>query len=400
MKKHVLFVTGDLEIGGTQWHLVQLLPQLAEKDIRPAVYTIMQKGQLAGILERAGIEVIEPPFASFLRKVPQPFRRLAVILLSGIKLYCVLWRRPQVVHFYLPMAYLMGGLESLFVPLRWRVMSRRSLNLYQFAHPLLARIERCLHRKMDVVSGNATPVMDDLRAEGIPDAKSVLIYNGVDLSRFDELPGRAETRGQLGLGNETLTLIMVANFLPSKGHFDLLVALARIRDRLPADWCLLLAGSDYGCRAELETTAAEYGLADKVRFLDERHDVPALYAAADLGVLSSHQEGFSNSVLEGMAARLPMIVTRTGGNTEAIVDGDCGLVVPVRRPDILGDAIMTLAADPDLRSRYGLRARQRVERHFSMAACVEQYLQFYNALGGDEASSLAAIAAIAAKKTD
>jgi glycosyltransferase involved in cell wall biosynthesis len=392
MKKRILFVTGDLEIGGTQWHLVQLLPQLLSRGIVPTVYTVMQKGRLADRLEEAGIEVIEPPFASTMRKWPQPFRRIGVILLSGCKLYGILWRRPDIVHFFLPMAYLMGGLESLFVPLRWRLMSRRSLNLYHFGHPVLAQFERRLHRAMDIIAGNSRAVIDDLRAEGVSNPKIALIYNGVDLTRFESLPERRTMREELGLRDDTFVMIMVANLLPSKGHADFLDALALIKDRLPADWYVLLAGNDYGCGADLGKQAAERGIAERVRFLGARADVPALYKAADIGILSSHQEGFSNSVIEGMAAGLPMIVTRAGGNPEAIIDQDCGVVVPARKPEVLADAILALAGDADQRRRYGVKARERVEAEFSIAACADRYARLYMSLGDDKRRSMAELA--------
>jgi glycosyltransferase involved in cell wall biosynthesis len=89
----------------------------------------------------------------------------------------------------------------------------------------------------------------------------------------------------------------------------------------------------------------------------------------------SHQEGFSNSVLEGMAAGLPMIVTDVGGNSEAVIDGDCGLVVPSGNPSRLAHAIMTLMNDREMSIAYGRAARARVDQVFSMDKCVYEYQQ-------------------------
>ncbi|MDZ4057391.1 MAG: glycosyltransferase, partial [Polynucleobacter sp.] len=96
----------------------------------------------------------------------------------------------------------------------------------------------------------------------------------------------------------------------------------------------------------------------------------------DIGVLCSHEEGFSNAVLESMAARLPMIVTDVGGNAEAVEDGVTGYVIPPKNPVELARALQRLALDPD-RRLIGERGRERVETHFSMATCINDYLSLY-----------------------
>jgi glycosyltransferase involved in cell wall biosynthesis len=149
---------------------------------------------------------------------------------------------------------------------------------------------------------------------------------------------------------------------------------------LPAPWRLLCAGRDTGIGAGLGARARELGLGASVEWLGERADVHGLLAASDLGVLPSHQEGFSNSVLEGMAAGLPMVVTAVGGNVEAVEDGVSGVLVPPRDPAALGAAILGLARDPERRGRLGAAARQRATGVFSQDACVARYVRLYTAL--------------------
>jgi glycosyltransferase involved in cell wall biosynthesis len=109
-------------------------------------------------------------------------------------------------------------------------------------------------------------------------------------------------------------------------------------------------------------------------------DVGPCLAAADIGVLSSHEEGFSNAVLEGMAAGLPMLVTDVGGNAEAVLDGEHGHVVPARDPSALAARLVALALDPAQRRRFGAAAKARAQDCFSVDACVSQYLQMYRKL--------------------
>jgi glycosyltransferase involved in cell wall biosynthesis len=116
-------------------------------------------------------------------------------------------------------------------------------------------------------------------------------------------------------------------------------------------------------------------------WLGERADVEELLSASDIFVLPSHQEGFSNALLEAMAARLPAVATAIGGNIDAVSDNETGLLVPVRDPRGLAAAILRLAQAPDLRRSFGEAARRRVEQCFSLQACVDRYERLYRALG-------------------
>jgi glycosyltransferase involved in cell wall biosynthesis len=129
------------------------------------------------------------------------------------------------------------------------------------------------------------------------------------------------------------------------------------------------------------------GLKANVEFLGERSDVPALLAAADFGVLSSYEEGFSNVILESMAAGLPMIVTNVGGNPEAVLDRQTGIILPPHDPAALGQAILDLAQDPELRRRLGAAALLRVQKDFSMESCVDAHEGLYEQLLAKCASS-------------
>jgi glycosyltransferase involved in cell wall biosynthesis len=103
--------------------------------------------------------------------------------------------------------------------------------------------------------------------------------------------------------------------------------------------------------------------------------------ASDIGILApTRNEGFSNAVLESMAAGLPMVVTDVGGNAEAILDGETGFVVPSHEPSALGGAILKLAEAPQLRRAMGGGARNRAADKFSLAASIDQYCALYEEL--------------------
>ncbi len=377
-RPELLFVVPSLQLGGTERHLCFVLPRLAGRGWVPTVYTINAKGPLAADLEAMGVRVVGPPFADALAQAG-PVERTALRVISAIRLTALIWRmRPGIVHFFLPEAYLLGGLCALTTRRHLLVMSRRSLNNYQASHRRLAWVERWLHPRMTAILGNSQAVTEQLiRDEGVQANKVQLIYNGIDMSLFERRPA-GEIRATLDIDKGALVLIIVANLLPYKGHADLLEALRRVCRYLPKNWLLLCAGRWSPADAGLVACASQGGLAGHVRFLGERRDVPDLMAAADIGLLCSHEEGFSNSLLEGMAAGLPMIVTDVGGNVEAV--GSAAVIVPPQAPDKLGQVIVELAANSARRRALGDAARQRVRQRFTLERCVEDYDAFYTGI--------------------
>jgi len=377
----ILFVIGTLEVGGTERHLATLTPALVNLGWTVSVYSLAGGGALRDELQGEGVNVLVPPFKALSAK-SSVVGRLARSVRIGAHLFSVMrQRRPAIVHLFLPAAYLVGAPAAISAGVPVRIMSRRSLNVYQQSYPLVSNVERRLHRRMSAILGNSRSVVRELsEMEGVPARRLGLIYNGIDVTRFTSAGSRTATRATLGLDPQTLALVIVGNLIPYKGHADLLSALGQAAPRLPSDWRLLIVGRDEGIASSLQAQSAELGIAHNVTFLDTRNDVPEILSACDIGILCSHQEGFSNAVLEGMASGLPMIVTDVGGNAEAVIDGECGIVVPPRNPARLAEAIVRLANDPALQTRLGDAGRRRTADHFALGRSIEAYDALYRAL--------------------
>lgn len=379
MATRILFVIGSLEVGGTQKHLIELAAAITRRDWNANVYCLVREGALADELRRHGVTVRAPWLQNrgpaLTRSLPG--RALRLTLAAGGLMAELLIRRPAIIHFFLPENYVVGGICALIARCPRLVMSRRSLNLYYGRRPILRPIERFLHRHMTRIIGNSRAVIEELRGEGVSEDKLRLIYNGVELPSSPTQATRLMTRQDLGVPTDAFVMIIVANLIPYKGHADLLEALSRIRERLPQPWRLLCIGRDEGPGNALRAQATRLGIADKVAWLGLRADAAALYAAADVGLLVSHEEGFSNAVLEGMAAGIPMIVTDVGGNADAVINGKTGLVVPPRDPDRLGLAILSLAADSKRAAEMAAAGRDRAAQNFSLATCVGEYEKLY-----------------------
>jgi glycosyltransferase involved in cell wall biosynthesis len=370
----ILFVITDFQVGGSERQLALLASALAEGGMTVAVFGFMD-GPVRAALQDAGVEAILASGAKVSHR-----RNFLGLPLAMIQLFwLMLRRRPHIVHFFLPQAYLLGAPLAVLAGVPVRIMSRRSLNTYQ-RRRVVSVAERCYHRFMHAVIGNSRSVVEQLKAEGVSQGQAGLIYNGFDERQFSSAGTREENRVRLGLSPATLAMSIVANLIPYKGHHDLIDALALAAPRLPTQWRLLVVGRDDGVGSELRKQVHSLGLEKSVMFLGPRDDIPAILGASDIGIVSSHEEGFSNVILEGMAAELAMVVTRVGGNAEAVIDGETGLVVPARDVRALSEAILRLADDQNLRAKYGHAGRKRVTEHFSLGRFVECHRKLYQAL--------------------
>lgn len=368
----ILFVISCLGVGGSERQLAILASALARSGMTVAVYSFMD-GPVRTQLERGGVEVVLGPR----RGVADSFGVVA----TAFDLFRFMFRRrPRIAHFFLPAAYLVGAPMAVLARVPVRLMSRRSLNAYQRHHRVVRVIEGYLHRLMQAILGNSRGVIEQLKSEGVAPAQLGLIYNGVEIGENTGLSRRNEYRTQLGLLPTTLVMSIVANLIPYKGHADLLNALSRVKGSMPADWRLLVVGRDDGNGDDLHERGRHFGLQDHLMFLGARDDVPAILAASDIGIICSHEEGFSNAILESMAASLPMIVTRVGGNVEAVIDGETGLVVSPKDPENLAAAIVRLAHDQVLRARFGEAGRRRVTDQFGIERFVRCHRAVYEAL--------------------
>ena len=373
----ILYVIGSLDLGGAERHVSLISPRLKQLGWEPIIYCITRRGIQSDGVEKNGVRVIGPPWE--IGPGQMPFGKLVRMVASCIKLFgLLLFQRPQIVHFFLPLAYVIGAPLAFLARSPILIMSRRSLNLYQRQHPVLSRLEMWLHRRMDAILGNSRAVVDQLvELEGCSRDKVSIIYNGIDVASID----RVEATDDTSISKPSvLVFIIVANLIHYKGHSDLIEAFAIVQQRLPERWSLLCIGRDDGIRAKLEIQTQKLNLASHVHFLGERTDVASLLKLADIGILCSHQEGFANAILEGMAAGLPMVATDVGGNAEAVVHGQTGLIVAPHDPAALGAAILELASNALAREQMGSAARRRVEERFSMDQCVSHYDDFYHAV--------------------
>ncbi|WP_408890669.1 spore coat polysaccharide biosynthesis glycosyltransferase ExoK [Myxococcus faecalis] len=238
---------------------------------------------------------------------------------------------------------------------------------------------RAVHSRLTAMADHVVANAEAIRRmlveeEGLSASRVSVIHNGLDLARFDARM-REGLKAPLPETGDAPVLVHVANMNhPVKRQEDLLLALAMLHHGGTPLHAFLVG--DGPRRKGLEKLAAELGVSDTVHFLRHRTDVAAILSRATVGVLCSSAEGMSNAVMEGMAAGLPMVVTRVGGNTDLVRDGERGLVVPPERPAQLAQAISQLLSDPEKARRMGRSARDFVARELSL----ERLIRLHDAL--------------------
>ena len=193
MKKiRVIYIIGSLELGGTERHLCRVLPDLIQHGILPTVFTVSRAGPLATSLKDNGVPVYSNFFSNQIANWPTILKYVVILITTPFAIwYYTIRQRAQVIHFYLPEAYIVGGFSSLFLPYLKRIMSRRSLNNYQKNRPFLIYLELLLHKTIHLFTANSTVVAQQLQKEHILPKKIKLIYNGIENLDLGNNPPKA-----------------------------------------------------------------------------------------------------------------------------------------------------------------------------------------------------------------
>ena len=369
----VVFLIGTLDVGGTERQLVELASRLDRRRFSPVIYCLVAPGPLAEEARRRGVDV-ESAHLRKLRPWSHPLRFWQQFLRIYPDLRAA---KPDIVHAFLLHAYTIGAVLSRFLRPKAFISSRRSLGHFKANNRAALLLEQMTNRFADVVIANSEAVRVDVIAqERLAPERVIVIHNGVEIpsSGGDVLAMRRD----LDVAPDALVVAVVANFIAYKGHDCFLAAWRQVQDVVPGAVAVLVG--DGPTRQRIELLAADMRLTGTLRFLGSRTDVDTLLTAVDLVVHPSQQEGFSNAILEAMAAGRPVIATAVGGNVEAVIDGTTGLLVPPDDPAALTVAMQRLLTRPDERRRFGLAGRQRAEQSFGMDRMTRAYEQVYSAV--------------------
>ena len=359
-KPNVLQVVHGFIEGGSERQMIQmtkLLHDCGDYDVHVA--SLSTGGVLRPLMESLQIPIVDFPLTSFYDgNMVRQTQRLIALLKE---------RKIDIVHAHDFYSNIFGMFGAALAGTRGRIASKReTLGTRTRAQQT---VEKGAFRLAHAVIANAAAVKEHLIEEGVSKDKITVVYNGIDLTRFEQNGDTGEALHILNLeavrGRPLVT--MVANFeYKVKDHPMLLRAAKRVIGDIP-EVVFVIAGEGE-LRPETERLAKELGIEEACLFTGRCASVPALLAISDVCVLSSQAEGFSNSILEYMAAGRAVVATDVGGASEAVIEGQTGHLVETGDDSAMAERIVDLLRNPERRVAMGRNGRRLVEERFSLAS--------------------------------
>ena len=375
MSFNVLQLTNSFQQGGSERQAVQLA-RLLQASGRCRVHLAALDASGALLEDARSVaagDVAAFPLTSFYDlNAARQLRQLATYLRE---------REIAVVHTHDFYTNVFGMAAALLARTPARVASKRETGGMRTRAQEI--VERQAFRLAHAVVVNAEAVARQLASEGVPAGKTVVVHNGLDMNRV-ALPAnwrREDALAALGLpvegGHHFVSI--VANLQHEvKDHPTFLRAAARVKASMP-DAAFVLAGEGR-LMESLRGFAAQLGIGDRVFFTGRCSRVADLLAVSDVCVLSSKAEGFSNSILEYMAAGRAVVATDVGGAREAVVEGETGHLVEAGDEEALAARIISLLGDPARARVMGEAGRRIIEQKFSCEAQLKSTLKLYEGL--------------------
>lgn len=360
----IAFCITELDAGGAERILTQLVLGLDRAEWQPEVWSLGPAGYYVESLTSAGIPVhcLDAVHAwdapRILWKLRSDWKRFQPALLQTFLFHANVFGR---------IAGWMAGVPHVVSGIR--VADRRSR--------FYSRVDRWTNRLVDRNVCVSQGVADYCIHEcGFAPDKITVIPNGVDAQRF--VQAAAINWTELGLPDDAQVLLSIGRLEEQKGIDTLIDAFREIASRFPRAHLVQVGeGPD---RVNLHARIVSSALAERVRLVGRRTDVPQLLAGATAFVLASRWEGMPNVVLEAMAAGLPVIATQVEGTAELLSEGETGWLVPTNDPHALAARIEAVLSDLDAARARGCAAQTSVKNHFTVDAMVARYATLYRQL--------------------
>jgi glycosyltransferase involved in cell wall biosynthesis len=369
--RKVFYLVDSLNVGGTETQAVELARRIPEAGYDVTLGCLRIQGPLLDRLQGSAVAVrefhprggIDTPAGLY------QLLRLSWFLRRG---------KFDVVHTHDLWSNLLGIPAARLAGVPAIVSSRRDLAHFAWYQGKRRAWLRRIQNLSGAVLANATPVRDALIAEdGFSPEKLRVIHNGVDIDKFHR-SGVSRERLFPGVGDGKLIVLVGNMHTDVKGHPWLIASSPQVIREFPSTRFVLAGDGEQ--RAHFEQQVADLGLQESFLFLGRRADIPEILACCDIAVLPSRAEGLPNAVLEYMAAGLPTIVSRVGGNAELVEHGVTGLLIPPNDSSGLSAALLKLLRDPRLAREMAQNGRESVTRNFSFEKLVREVDELYTEL--------------------
>jgi glycosyltransferase involved in cell wall biosynthesis len=284
----------------------------------------------------------------------------------------------HLIHSHLPDANAHSSIVGFFVGVpvitTYHGKISYSPNIFNITRMKLSIVRR-LSSRVVAVSNYLKNALSQVA--GLPPGKIATIYNGIEMGQYDTSIDIIAKKKQLGLNPDDKIVGITANQRPDKGYEYFVRAAALINAKMPDVKFLLIGEEQADIKARLVKELKNPGFSDKVYFLGFRSDVRELLRIMDVFVLSSISEGLSIATIEAMAAGIPVIVTRSGGPEEIVIDGETGYLVPIKNEREIADKAIELLTHEELRAKISARAKENVRAKFNIENMISNYDNLY-----------------------
>lgn len=371
---NVLQLLDSFNQGGTEWQIVQLTKWLqASGKYRIFLAALSGEGPLRAEVERLGYRDI-PTFPL------QNFYNVNALKQQSRLVSYIREKEIDVVHAHDFYTNIFGMAAATVAGVKGRIASRRETE--GIRSPAKRWVERRAFNSAKVVIANAEAIRQQLIGEGLRPEKVVTIYNGIDVARIAPQPEdrRNELLESFGLPQSRRFVTIVANMRHVMKDQATFLRAAQLTQQAVPKSGFVLAGE--GEQADgLRRLAKELGIADVTFFIGRCSRVSELLSISDVCVLSSKGvEGFSNSILEYMAAARPVVATDVGGAREAVVEGETGYIVQPEDFETMAQRIISLLQAPERARAMGAEGRKRVQEQFSCETQLRRVEEVYGKL--------------------
>jgi sugar transferase (PEP-CTERM/EpsH1 system associated) len=365
-KIKILHVIDSLDVGGMERIVIDVANGLDPARFEQTVCCLSRRGEAAGFLHE-GVRCLD------LGKGAKADH------LMPLKIAQVIRReKPDIVH-----SQSWSGVDTaiarLMTPGVKLIHSEHGRHVpYIHAEPWKRRIaRRCLYHLANSVFAISGEVREFYcRETGFPVERMLVIPNGIDVRRIDEASTNG-VREEFGFTEGDFVIGTVARLDATKDPLTLVRAFAKLHQTQPDSTLKLLIVGDGSERMRLESFVAEQGLNRAIVFTGLRHDVPHLLRAMNVFALSSLSEGLPLTVLEAMAARLPVVATNVGALPDLVEEDSTGFLTAPQDAEAMANRLARVSQNPEMASSFGAKARQKVEREFSLDQMLRRYADLY-----------------------
>ena len=369
---HISYFIGSLGLGGTEKQLLELLNSLNKNKFKIDLYIIREKGDLFEKLDKT-INVYLPKF-----KFKSKFRYLLNFI---VNYYRVRKTKPDIIHCFLPFAYIMGGFIGLFTQNQNIIMSRRSLNNYQNKIKFfpIRKIENFLHKRIRLIIANANAVKRNLIEEGAFEKKIKVIHNGFIKPKSAKNETRNILKKKLGIKKDCFVFLVLANLIPYKNHELVIEAAENLINLTKKEFKIIFLGSgksDY--QKFLKNLIKNKKIQKYFSFQDKTIHTHNFFKISDVGISSSLEEGLSNSLIEFISFGIPTIATKVGGSPE-ITNNENGFLIENNNRDALINAMKTSMLNKKLLGIKAIKSKADSKK-FSLHKMISKHSDMYKKL--------------------